>query len=221
MKEFYKSFSALQSEIKVTKDNFNGFGKYSYRKCEDILSSLKPLLLKHELFVTLSDEVVQVGDRYYVVATSVISDGQNSISNKAFARESNDKKGMDESQITGAASSYARKYALSGLLGLDDEKDPDIPQQQPIYNKPVIKSEPYEKKDQLINNIKILLTKLTEGESVAAKSLAINGMCGVGKLEDLKNKPIDDLEFMIKRITSTIEEKNSRPKGVKDVHFKV
>ena len=105
------------------KGQFNKFGKYNYRSCEDILEGLK--LVLNGLVVTVEDDVKIVGDRVYIKSTATLTDGENSISNSAFARESLTKKGMDDSQITGTASSYARKYALNGLFLIDDTKDAD------------------------------------------------------------------------------------------------
>lgn len=123
----YEKLAAVQRELKAPKGQFNSFGKYKYRSCEDILEALKPVLGKHGCAVTLSDEVVQVGERFYIRATASIMDcesGERAF-NTAFAREDADKKGMDGSQITGTASSYARKYALNGLFLIDDTKDAD------------------------------------------------------------------------------------------------
>jgi len=119
----FKQLNRIQKELKAPKNQHNTFGNYHYRSCEDILEAVKPLL--GDCVITLNDEIVQVGERYYVKATATISDGENTISNIALAREAQDKKGMDDSQITGATSSYARKYALSGLFAIDDTKDAD------------------------------------------------------------------------------------------------
>ncbi|ANY29600.1 Erf-like ssDNA annealing protein [Pseudoalteromonas phage BS5] len=123
MKEFIKKVAEIQRNLKAPKNQFNAFGKYKYRSCEDIMEGLKPIL--GELVVTVSDDIKMVGDRIYIVATAKITDGENSVSNNAMARESLTKKGMDDSQITGTASSYARKYALNGLFLIDDTKDAD------------------------------------------------------------------------------------------------
>lgn len=116
---------AVQSGLKAPKTQYNNFGKYNYRSCEDILEAVKPLLKENGLYISLSDEIVIVGTRTYVKATALISDGENSISTTAYAREEESKKGMDSSQITGSCSSYARKYALNGLLAIDDTADSD------------------------------------------------------------------------------------------------
>jgi hypothetical protein len=117
--------SEIQSKVKAPKGQFNSFGKYKYRSCEDIVESVKPVINPMGFALTLSDEVVLVGDRVYVKATATISDGQEVYSSTAWAREEDAKKGMDAAQITGAASSYARKYALNGLFAIDDTKDAD------------------------------------------------------------------------------------------------
>lgn len=113
----------IQKRLKAPKSNFNSFGKYNYRSCEDILEAVKPLLEDCTLY--LSDEVVEIGGRVYVKATATFSDGKTETKVSAFAREADSKKGMDESQVTGTASSYARKYALNGLFLIDDTKDAD------------------------------------------------------------------------------------------------
>lgn len=127
-----EALSAIQSELKAPKGQFNSFGKYKYRSCEDILEAVKPLLKKCGVVLTISDELVQIGDRYYVKATAkltsadrITGNSSESITNTAYAREAEKKSGMDESQITGTASSYARKYALNGLFLIDDTKDAD------------------------------------------------------------------------------------------------
>jgi len=116
---------AIQSELKAPKTQLNKFGGYNYRNCEDILEAVKPLLKKHNCTLVINDEVVMLGNRFYVKATAVIVDGKDRREVSAFAREAEVKKGMDEAQITGSASSYARKYALNGLFLIDDTKDAD------------------------------------------------------------------------------------------------
>ncbi len=144
-KEFYARLATIQSTLNAPKGQYNNFGKYHYRSCEDILEGVKPLL--NGLFLSISDEIVLIGDRYYVKSTATITDGEAAHSATAMAREALDKKGMDEAQITGATSSYARKYCLNGLFGIDDSKDADSnehkqqqnnarPQQQQQQQKP-------------------------------------------------------------------------------------
>jgi hypothetical protein len=116
----------IQAELKAPKGQFNAFGKYKYRNAEDIIEAVKPILCKYGTALVITDEVVQVGDRIYVQATAtLLDDTDNIISSKGWAREEEVKKGMDAAQITGSASSYARKYALNGLFAIDDTKDAD------------------------------------------------------------------------------------------------
>ena len=115
----------IQSELKAPKGQYNDFGKYAYRSCEDIVEALKPILAKYKAVVILSDEMVEVGGRVYVKATATFKTENEVVSVSAYAREPVAMKGMNESQITGAASSYARKYALNGLFCIDDTKDAD------------------------------------------------------------------------------------------------
>lgn len=117
--------SDIQKRLKAPKSQYNSFGKYAYRNQEDILEAVKPLLNEHGLVQTVSDEIVEVGGRIYVKATVTITDGEFSIANSAFAREPLEQKGMNDAQITGSVSSYARKYALNGMYAIDDTKDAD------------------------------------------------------------------------------------------------
>lgn len=115
----------IQQKLKAPKNQRNDFGKYNYRSCEDILEAVKPLLKEQEVALTLSDEPIMVGEWHYVRATAKVTFGSDYYETTAYAREPEIKKGMDESQITGTASSYARKYALNGLFAIDDTKDAD------------------------------------------------------------------------------------------------
>lgn len=117
--------SKIQSDVKAPKGQFNSYGKYRYRSAEDIVEAVKPVINSYGYYLTLNDEIVLIGNRYYVKATATLSNGQETFTASAFAREEESKKGMDGSQITGAASSYARKYALNGLFAIDDTKDAD------------------------------------------------------------------------------------------------
>lgn len=150
----YEKLSNIQNELKAPKGQFNKFGGYKYRSCEDILEAVKPICKKYNCVLVLSDTLVNIGERYYIQATARLTncevktaiDGlkeseDNCISNTAYAREEKDKKGMDSSQITGTASSYARKYALNGLFNIDDTKDADTDEftkQQQINDDKVI-----------------------------------------------------------------------------------
>lgn len=115
----------IQSDLKAPKGQYNDFGKYHYRSCEDILEAVKPLLKELNVSLTLSDEIVNVGDRYYIKAIATLANNESNITVTAYAREEESKKGMDSMQLTGATSSYARKYALNGLFAIDDTKDSD------------------------------------------------------------------------------------------------
>lgn len=123
----YEKLSNIQHELKAPKGQYNSFGKYKYRSCEDILEAVKPICFKYKATLVISDEVLCAGDRFYIKATATLYDteSEEKIENAAYARESLEKKGMDDSQITGTASSYARKYALNGLFNIDDTKDAD------------------------------------------------------------------------------------------------
>ncbi|EIQ0356621.1 ERF family protein [Escherichia coli] len=121
--ELYKKLWTIQQTLNAPKNQRNNFGGYSYRSAEDILEAVKPLL--QNITLTLNDEIVLIGDRYYVKATATLSDGEDAVCVTAYAREEESKRGMDASQLTGATSSYARKYALNGLFCIDDAKDPD------------------------------------------------------------------------------------------------
>jgi hypothetical protein len=151
-----KELEIIQSQLKAPKGQYNTFGKYKYRSCEDILEAVKPLLAEQKCTLTLSDDMVTMGNRVYVkaIATLTNESGEKSITT-AFAREEETKKGMDGSQITGAASSYARKYALNGLFCIDDTKDSDA------TNTGEDKAEP-----------KPLLTQAVKDEIKAAKTKA-------------------------------------------------
>ena len=121
-----KNLVNIQNELKAPKSNFNSFGKYRYRSAEDILTAVKPLLAKYSCTMTITDEVVFIGGRFYIKATATITDEEgNTESVSAYAREDESKKGMDGSQITGTASSYSRKYCLNGMFLIDDTKDAD------------------------------------------------------------------------------------------------
>lgn len=122
----YETLSHIQVELKAPKNLYNSFGRYKYRNAESILEAAKPLCAKHGCTLTVSDEVILIGNRYYIKATATVQDKDgNATSATALAREDETKKGMDGAQITGTASSYARKYALNGLFCIDDTKDPD------------------------------------------------------------------------------------------------
>lgn len=185
----------IQQELKVNKGQYNNFGGYKYRSCEDILEAVKPLLEKNELVLVLDDDLVQVGERYYVKATATLyetktKDNENDkvdmISNKAFARESESKKGMDESQVTGTASSYARKYALNGLFAIDDTKDADTDEYQKQIN---------HQDEQKINKTKVEALKKSIENNKLAEDFVQNALNNNGfeKIEDITNNKYLDV----------------------------
>ncbi|MDU4017921.1 MAG: ERF family protein [Finegoldia magna] len=128
MMAIYEKLLNIQSELKAPKNQTNNFGRYNYRSCEDILEAVKPILNKEKCVVIVNDEIEQVDNRFYVKATVSLVDVESGeiIASSAYAREEENKKGMDSSQVTGASSSYARKYALNGLFAIDDTKDSDV-----------------------------------------------------------------------------------------------
>ena len=142
MKKIYSELSRIQRELKAPKNLFNKFGNYHYRNAEGILEAVKPLL--NGYVILINDEPVMIGDRFYIKATVTLTDGEESISSVAFAREDKEKKGMDGSQLTGACSTYARKYALNALLMIDDSKDSDDDSLSP--KNPANQEEPQEEK---------------------------------------------------------------------------
>ena len=144
--EFINKIAKIQQTLKAPKNQYNKFGGYYYRNCEDILESVKPLL--GDLILTINDEIVQIGNRYYVRATATITDGEHEQSATAYAREEESKKGLDSSQVTGSTSSYARKYACNALFCIDDTKDADSDEQP----KPAQPKLPYPPKS-VINEI--------------------------------------------------------------------
>jgi hypothetical protein len=123
--DFYQKLQTIQFELKAPKSQYNGFGKYNYRNQEDILEAVKPLLYKYGLVMNISDDIREIAGRIYVEATVRVSDKDNTTYTTALAREEENKKGMDSAQLTGATSSYARKYALNGMFLIDDTKDSD------------------------------------------------------------------------------------------------
>lgn len=174
MKEINIKLMNIQQELKAPKGQYNDFGKYAYRSCEDILEAVKPLLKKEKVVLTISDELQYIGNRYYIKATATLIDTESeaTISNSAYAREEETKKGMDGSQITGASSSYARKYALNGLFGIDDNKDSDTTNIQSKEEKEDKKASPKQIE---------LIQKYYQGENLT-KLLEVNN---IERLEDM------------------------------------
>ena len=191
----YEKINKIQVELKAPKSQRNNFGNYNFRNCEDILEALKPLLLREKIIIQLSDELVQTGDRFYIKATATLIDVENGEKHSAtaFAREELSKKGMDGSQITGASSSYARKYALNGLLAIDDTKDSDTTN---THNN----NEPKNQKKQVSAE-----EKRKNGEDIIARNTTkynemINSFFEIHKaktLSDLSNEEVSNLAHKI------------------------
>ena len=189
----YEKLMNIQKELKAPKCQYNSFGKYKYRSCEDILESVKPLLEKYKVTIILTDKLEQIGERYYIRAKAILIDTEsnNSIENTAYAREEETKKGMDGSQITGASSSYARKYALNGLFGIDDNKDSDTTN---IQNKE-------EKEDKKASPKQIeLIQKYYQGENLT-KLLEVNN------LERLEDMSINKASEILSKLFAKKEDK--------------
>ena len=168
----------IQTELVCGKNQRNTFGNYNYRSCEDILEAVKPFLKELELTLKLQDELVYIGERYYVKATAILSDGKEEIVNTAYAREEETKKGMDGSQITGASSSYARKYALNGLFLLDDVKDSDATNEgEKKQSKKEVKFEPITQ-----DQIKLIHTLINDNEELHTKTINYYGVDSVKEM---------------------------------------
>lgn len=183
----------IQGELKAPKGQYNGFGKYKYRSCEDILEALKPLLTKYEMNINISDNIIQVGDRYYVQAQVKITDVKTneSVYSAAFAREEENKKGMDASQVTGAASSYARKYALNGLLAIDDTKDSDALNVNKDYTeRPKTSNKDHTKDQEIEHMFSIAKSAGVENTQILEK---MRRDYGKARTKDLTNEEIGEL----------------------------
>ena len=197
----YEKLIKVQAELKAPKSKYNSFGKYKYRSLEDILEGVKPLLEKNKASLVIADSIEQVGDRYYLKATATFIDTENgeSVSNSALARESADKKGQDDSQITGTASSYARKYALNGLFLIDDTKDADTDEAHVEKEARAEKAKDDEKNEALVTDIgdmkiapvkvNVLKGDIDSGLMNEEKMLAY---FKVEKLEDVTEKQFSD-----------------------------
>ena len=186
----YEKLSCIQVELKCNKSQYNSFGKYNYRNCEDILEAVKPLCKKYRTTLILHDEVEVVSERYYIKAIATIYDwdSDNKIVASAYARESLTKKGMDDSQVTGATSSYARKYALNGLFNIDDTKDADTD----AYAKTTKKESKKEIKD---NRNVIIHEAYTKSDKF--KKVLLGVLNGRKSIDNLSSKEKDDLVEMI------------------------
>lgn len=174
----FVTLQSIQQKLVAPKGQYNSFGKYSYRSAEDILEALKPILQEHDAVLILQDGIVQIGDRYYVEATATLYAVGETIGTTAYAREDDSKKGMDGSQVTGAASSYARKYALNGLFMIDDNKDPDTDEyhnqnnQESSKQKPAGQKEPPAEKPVKSNTLKTITGAQAKAIRTELKNMA-------------------------------------------------
>lgn len=192
MGDLNKNLIALQNELNAPKNLYNKFGNYYYRNAESILEAVKPLLKKYKLLLNVCDEIIQIGERYYVAATAtIISEDGESIYSKAYAREPLDKKGMDDSQITGTSSSYARKYALNGLFLIDDTKDADTNEYHEQNNKPVKDS-----KADVIDKVKIETIK----KKIADKNVQEQSVLKSYQLTKFEDMTLAQWENAMKRL---------------------
>jgi hypothetical protein len=197
-----EKLSKIQSELVAPKNQYNNFGKYSYRSCEDIVEAVKPLLLKEGMTLLLSDDIVEIGGRVYVKAMAAVSLKEDNIRVEAFAREPETQKGMAEPQITGSASSYARKYALNGLFAIDDTKDADA-----------MKPEKEEKKPQPKKPEPTFLEKMELAYKAVGKDYYFDCLTAykAEKAEDVKEKDQEEiLADLRKQATKLAEEKKEK-----------
>ena len=166
--------SEFQAVIKAPKNQTNNFGNYKYRSCEDIVEAIKPIISEKGFYLTLSDEIIMLGNRFYIKSTATLSNGEVSFSACGFAREEEAKKGMDSAQITGSASSYARKYALNGLFAIDDTKDADFTnngkeEPKPSLQRLVHGTETFKKVIERVKSTEVLLCDLEKHYTFDAK----------------------------------------------------
>ena len=184
----YEKLKIIQTKLKAPKGQYNNFGRYNYRSLEDITEAVKPLLDEVGAVLTITDDIVLIGDRFYVKATAYLVGTQKDdglVSVVAFARESEDKKGMDSSQVTGAASSYARKYALNGLFAIDDTKDTDTEEYQ-------IKEQKDKQKQEKTSSANSTGPKITNAQADEIRTLAEIKRIKVSDLEEKKGKKIEE-----------------------------
>lgn len=203
----YQKLSNIQNELKAPKGQRNSFGNYNYRSCEDILEAVKPLCKKNNVVLVLPDELVNIGTtRYYIKATATLYDLDNcdKIENTAYAREEETKKGMDASQITGTASSYARKYALNGLFNIDDTKDADTDE----YTKKTKQTNENEFEDMSIQETQ---KQYIQGNLSESNLNSILGKLKVNSIDELNYKQAHDIEVVIE---NAIKKKNLEKKEV-------
>ena len=223
MNDMHKNLVKIQQNLNCIKGRWNKFGEYYYRSCEDIVNAVKSIIDKFgiDACLLLSDELVLIGDRYYIRSTATLTDGNLSISTSAFAREALAQKGMNDAQITGSSSSYARKYALNGLFGIDDTEEIDSMDNKANEKKPAktqehIAVEKANFKDQKtsalpppdfvakINEIKTLMSRLTEGMSKEIKLAQMKNLLGVDTFSLIDLWPLEKLDSSIERLKKNL-----------------
>ena len=204
----YEKLRNIQSKLEAPKGQHNNFGNYDYRSCEDILGALKPLLNNNDCVLTLSDEIINIGERFYIKATARLFDSDGEVSNSAFAREALTKKGMDDSQVTGTASSYARKYALNGLFCIDDTKDADTDEykNQQRNNQPSQKNNQKKqntaRQNKQSNTVKLITAEQGQAiqEHLDKTNMSIGELLTAYKITSLSQLPESKYPALIKRL---------------------
>lgn len=219
-KNFLKKIIEVQSTLEVKKTGYNKFGDFYFRNLEDILQSLKPLLKEQGLYLKITDKIIIVGDRYYNEATAIVFDENGSLENTAQARESLILPKMSEAQATGASSSYARKYALCGLFGIDEGSDPDkLPnndkKEVPLRPRNEVKAsardkplDEFKEKDNIMSEIAKVMGGLTDGYTKEQKATALKGYLNVDNFADLKKKTVERLKNDLSLVEKLLSEKN-------------
>lgn len=221
----YERLSNIQIELKAPKNQYNSYGKYNYRSAEDILEAVKPLCAKYNTTLIISDKINEVGGRVYVEAEACLYDFEgNIVCATASAREAQDKKGMDDSQITGSTSSYARKYAMNGLFNIDDTKDADDwnthNKEQNKPHKPTTKPQ-YSNEEEMFQigvekTKKAILSKLDKDEYKQYKVRVLQEMCKLYKVESFNDIKVNDkteLDALTNHVASKIEIVKLEQKG--------
>jgi len=204
-----KELIAIQNGLKTPKGKKNTFGNYNYRSCEDILEAVKPLCKEHNCLLTISDEMIMLGDRFYIKATATIECGDIARQSNAYARESESKKGMDSAQITGSASSYARKYALNGLFCIDDTKDADA-MDNTAQHAEKTKKQPFNEYKKADNKIMTSFQKSTLKDQIVTLEKIGSGSCqkaitGIDELLGHEIVTFESASHLINRVKKTIE----------------
>jgi hypothetical protein len=206
----YEKLLKIQTELNAPKNRRNSFGKYNYRSCEDILEAVKPLLLKNKASVFIQDSIMEMSGRVYVEANAYFIDTEKPevpmITVTAYAREPLEKKGMDEPQITGTASSYARKYALNGLFLIDDVKDPDSDE---YHNETEAKSKSTKKKDETDGSVMdsfINAEQCTTIEMLLKRAdVAPDKFCAIYKIAVVPELPADKYADAVKKLETAVK----------------